>query len=109
MPPDTLVPENDGQAGSRGIVPPIGGQLQIAARDQCVDEVVRAAFRDVKGSTNLGKTKASALVGQKFEEIERSVYRGQPLPGNLRRSYGNQGLQCHVPSISDKLHSKNGY
>src|SRR6266851_7087521 len=97
MPADTLVPENDCQAGSRGIVPAIGGQLQIAARDQSVDEVVGAAFWDVKASTDLGKTQASALTGQKFEEIERSVYRRQSLPGDLRRSYGGQGWQSHIP------------
>jgi hypothetical protein len=95
MPPDTLVPEDDGQAGTRGIVSAIGSQLQIAARDQSVDEVVGAAFWDVKASTNLGKTQASALTGQKFKEIERSVYCRQSLPGDLR-SYGDQGWQSHI-------------
>jgi hypothetical protein len=62
-----------------------------------VDEIVRAALRNVKASTNLGKTQASALTGQKFEKIERSVYRWQSLPGDLRRSYGDQGWQSHIP------------
>jgi hypothetical protein len=68
------------------------------------------AFWDVKASTNLGKTQASAFAGQELKEIERSVYRRQSLPRDLRRSYGDQGWQGHIPPrISDTLHLKSGW